>query len=74
MAKTQKETELKPHIAYLKCMFGVGNDVQYSYQKVIAPTVHHMDYAILNMAMKYGLKDITSITQEEYESKTQVQP
>jgi hypothetical protein len=46
--------------------------VTYSYGYIVAPSKEHMDLAVLNYITKYGLREITSVTQEEYESNTQI--
>jgi len=47
--------------------------ITYSYGYIVAPSKEHMDLAVLNYITKYGLREITSVTQEEYESKIQIQ-
>jgi len=46
--------------------------IQYNYTYIVTPTKEHMDLAVLNYIHKYGIREIESVTQEEYESNTQI--
>jgi len=72
MAKT-KQTQNKGTIGFFKMGIAIGNQpVAYSYTHIITPSKEHMDLAILNYIHKYGIREMQSITQEEYESNTQI--
>lgn len=73
MVKTTQKTTKSSHIGYFKTGIAIGdNPVTYSYTHIIAPSKEHMDLAVLNYIHKYGIREIESITQEEYESNTQI--
>lgn len=72
MAKTIK-TKNSSNIGFFKIGIAIDNQpVKYSYTHIIAPSKEHMDLAVLNYIHKYGIREIKSITQEEYESNTQI--
>ena len=84
MAKTKQETvqtsnkygDIPPgsHMGFFKTGIAVEDaPITYSYSYIVAPSKEHMDLAVLNYIHKYGIREITSVTQEEYESKTQIQ-
>ena len=81
MAKTQTKTSNKygeipkgSQLGFFKFGTAVYDaPITYSYGYITAPTKEHMDLAVLNHITKYGLREIETITQEEYESKTQIQ-
>jgi len=81
MAKTQTKTSKKygeipigGYMGFFKWGTAVYDaPITYSYGYIIAPSKEHMDLAVLNYVQKYGLREIESIKQEEYESKTQIQ-
>jgi len=63
-----KQENPKGLIAYFKVGIAIGNQpLEYNYTHIMAPTKEHMDLAVLNYVMKYGLRSIESVTQEEYE-------
>ena len=71
MAQKQ-QIENKPHIGFFKIGIAIGNEpIQYSYTHIIAPSKEHMDAAVLNYIHKYGIREMQSITQEEYEKQIQ---
>jgi hypothetical protein len=83
MAKAQKETvqtsnkygEIPKGSTMGFFQFGTAvydAPITYSYGYIVAPSKEHMDLAVLNYITKYGLREIQSITQEEYESNTQI--
>ena len=62
------------HMGFFKTGIAVQDaPITYSYSYIVAPSKEHMDLAVLNYIHKYGIREITSVTQEEYESKTQIQ-
>lgn len=77
-----KEKQLKPskkygdippgsHVGFFKWGTAIENaPISYSYGYLAAPSKEHMDLAVLNYVQKYGIKEVASITQEEYESNT----
>ncbi len=83
MAKTQKTQKNKvsyaevpagSHIGFFKSGIAVADaPVTYGYSYIVAPSKEYMDLAVLNYITKYGIREIESITQEEYESNTQIQ-
>lgn len=61
------------HIGFFKVGTAIYNaPITYSYTYIIAPSQEHMEIAVLNYINKYGIREIESITQEEYESNTQI--
>jgi len=81
MAKKQNQNKLL--VAHLKCTYYAHfNNLRQEttvYKRLINSDKQKMDMAIVNMAQKYGLTKVESITPEQYEeatgeSKTQVQP
>lgn len=81
-AKSKKIQEQdQPQLAYLKAEFGETETRDGStappqrvvYKKLILPSKLHMDHAIMNWAHQCGLKKIETVTEEEYESNTQIQ-
>ena len=63
----------KGFIGYFKVGTAIGNQpITYSYTHILAPSKEHMDFAVLNYVHKYGIREMQSITQEEYESNTQI--
>ena len=68
--QTQKQ---KSSIGFFKMGIAIGdNPVTYSYTHIITPSHELMDLAVKNYIHKYGIREIQSITQEEYESNTQI--
>ena len=81
MAQIQQTTKSKyygeippgSHIGFFKWGFAIGKEpLTYSKGYIVAPTKEYMDLAVLNYVGKYGIREIKSITQEEYESNTQI--
>ncbi len=81
MAKTKQETVQTnnrygdipqgSHMGFFKTGIAVADaPVTYGYSYIVAPSKEYMDLAVLNYINKYGIREIESITQEEYESKT----
>ena len=72
MAKTQDQSKLI--VAYLKCTYydSFNNLRQEAtvYKRLINSSKEKMDLAILNMAQKYGMTSVESITPEQYEEAT----
>lgn len=65
------ETPPGSHMGFFKWGIGVlGSPTTYSYGYIVAPTKEHMDLAVMNYVQKYGIRELQSITQEEYESNT----
>ena len=61
------------HMGFFKWGTAVNDaPITYSYGYITAPSKEHMDLAVLNYITNYGLREIESITQEEYESNTQI--
>ena len=61
------------HVGYFKTGIAIGdNPVTHNYTYIVTPTKEYMDLAVLNYIHKCGLREIQSITQEEYESNTQI--
>lgn len=74
--KSHRYGEIPPgsHIGFFKWGIAVHDaPITYSYGYLVAPSKEYMDLAVLNYVSKYGIKEIESVTQEEYESKTQIQ-
>ena len=72
MANT-KQIQNKSTIGFFKIGIAIGNQpITHSYTHIIAPSKEHMDFAVLNYVHKYGIREMESITQEEYESNTQI--
>ena len=72
MAQKQ-QIENKPHIGFFKVGFATGdNPLQYNKIYLVTPTKEYMDLAVLNYVGKYGIREIQSITQEEYGSSSQI--
>ncbi len=74
--KSNKYGEIPPgsYMGFFKWGTAVYDaPITYSYGYITAPSKEHMDLAVLNYVQKYGLREISSITEEEYESKTQIQ-
>jgi hypothetical protein len=68
---TYKNVPLGSHIGFFKSTIGINNQpVTECYNHIVAPSKEHMDLAVLNYVSKCGIKQIQSITQEEYESNT----
>ena len=62
------------HIGFFKWGFAIDDaPLDYSNGYIVAPSKEYMDLAVLNYIHKYGIREIKSITQEEYESNTQIQ-
>ena len=61
-------------VAHLKLTIIAPDHVsnQTVYRQFIAPSTEHMDLAIKNYIQKYGILKAEGITQEEYESNTQI--
>jgi hypothetical protein len=82
MAKIQNKTtknhrygEIPPgsHMGFFKWGTAIADSpFTYSYGYLVAPSKEHMDLAVLNHIQKYGIRSAESITQEEYESNTQI--
>ena len=73
--KTHRYGNIPPgsHMGFFKYGVAVGNNpLTYSYGYLVAPSKEYMDLAVLNHIQKYGIKSVESITQEEYESNTQI--
>ena len=69
MAKQEKP---KGFIGYFKLGIAIGNQpLQYNYTHIMAPTKEHMDLAVSNYVMKYGIRSIESITKEEYDKNNE---
>ena len=61
------------HIGFFKVGVAMHNEpLTHSYTYIVAPSQEHMELAVLNYIHKYGIREIESITQEEYESNTQI--
>lgn len=72
MANT-KQIQNKGTIGFFKVGIAIGNNpITYSYTHIIAPNKEYMELAVLNYVHKYGIREMQSITQEEYESNTQI--
>ena len=79
MAKTKKTNNIYgiippgSHMGFFKWGTAVYDaPITYSYGYITAPSKEHMDLAVLNHITNYGIREVTSITQEEYESNTQI--
>lgn len=67
MAKEQQTTN-NGTIGFFKSGIAIGDQpITYSYTHIIAPSKEHMDLAVKNYIGKYGIRQIESVTQEEYE-------
>jgi hypothetical protein len=72
MANTT-ELNHKDTIGFFKVGYAIDNaPLEYNYVHIITPTKEHMDLAVLNYIHKYGIRQMESVTQEEYESNTQI--
>ena len=72
-SKRYGEIPAGSHVGYFKTGIAIGNNpVTYSYTYIVTPTKEYMDLAVLNYIHKYGIREIQSVTQEEYESNTQI--
>jgi len=61
------------HMGFFKVGIAVKDaPIEYNYTYIIAPTKEYMDLAVQNYIHKYGIREIESVTQEEYESNTQI--
>ena len=82
MAQTLQTTTKSKHYGNIPAGYHIGffkitvADVRTSkttgYMYITTPTPEHMELAIQNYITKYGILTIESITQEEYESNTQI--
>jgi len=73
--KTHRYGDIQPgsHMGFFKWGIAVYDaPITYSYGYIVAPSKEYMDLAVLNYIGKYGLRSVESITQEEYESNTQI--
>ena len=72
MAKTQNQNKLL--VAYLKCKILDYTKQQpvekVVYKRIINSDQQKMDWAVVNMAQKYGMISVESIKPEEYEEAT----
>lgn len=72
-SKQYGEVPAGSHIGFFKVGVAVYNEpITYSYTYMVAPSQEYMEMAVLNYINKYGIREIQSITQEEYESNTQI--
>ena len=82
MAQTIQKTtrskhygEIPPgsHIGFFKIGIAIHDaPITYTNTYIVAPSKEYMDLAVLNYISKYGIREIQTITQDEYESNTQI--
>jgi hypothetical protein len=66
------ELNHKPTIGFFKVGYAVGNaPLDYNYIHIITPSKHHMDLAVKNYIHKYGIREMETVPQEEYEKHKQ---